>query len=161
MVFRILLALCGAAAAVASVLWIINQYRSDRRLLVNAYIGYEPQKPQIKFLTIEIINSGKRPIRLQGIEIDKSRRTSERPSESQRKQIIPDKWPRTLNEGETYTVIIGNPLFSELFKGEYRYIFVHDSTNKRWNISNRDIRKMYKEYKKIEAEGRSAPVNRR
>ena len=152
---KILLAFCGAAAAIASVFWIIHQYRSDRRLLVNAHIGSEPQKPQIKFLTIEIINSGKRPIRLQGIEIDKSRRTSEDPS--QRKQIIPDKWPRTLNEEETFTVIIGNPLFSELFKGEYRYIFIHDSTNKRWNISNRDIRKMYREYKKIEAGGRSAP----
>jgi len=117
MVFRAVIALCGAAAAIASVLWVINQYRSDRRLLVSAYIGYDPQKPQINFLTIEIVNSGKRPIRLQRIEIDKSRKTSEDPS--QRVQFVPDKWPRTLKEGETFTVIIGNPLFSDIFKGEY------------------------------------------
>jgi len=152
-----LLAFYGAATATAAALWNIHQYRSDRRLLVNALIGYQPQKPQEKFLTIEIVNSGKRPIRLQGIEIHKSRRTSKGPSQSQRKQIIPDKWPRTLNEGETFTVIIPNPLFSEFFTGEYRFIFVHDSTNKCWNISSRNIRKIYKEYKKIEAGGLAAP----
>jgi hypothetical protein len=152
-----LLALYGAAAATVVALWNIHQYRSDRRLLVNVSIGYQPQAPQEKFLTIEVINSGKRPIRPQGIELHKSRRTSKKPSPSQHKQIIPVEWPKTLNEGETFTVIIPNPLFSELFTEDYRFIFVHDSTNKCWNASARNIRKLYKEYKKIEAGGRSAP----
>ncbi len=142
-----LLAFYGAATATAAALWNIYQYHSDRRLLVNAYIGYQPQAPQEKLLTIDIVNTGKRPIRLQGIEIQNT--PSRKPSQSQFKQIIPDKWPRTLNEGETFTIIIPKALLSEFAMGNYSYIYVRDSINKRWHIRLKNSRRLCDEYLKL------------
>jgi len=151
------LALYGAVAATASALWNIHQYRSDRRLLVKAFVGHKPQTPQEIFMLIRIVNSGKRPMKLQRIEIHKNWRTSIRSSKLQLMQIIPEKWPRTLNEGETCEVEVAYPLLSELISREYRYLLVYDSTNKRWDISYGNVRNVYKTFKKIKAGGGLAP----
>ena len=147
------LALYGAVAATASALWNVHQFRSDRRLLVKAFVGHKPQTPQEIFMLIRIVNSGRRPMRLQGIKIHKNWRTSIRSSKLQLMQIIPEKWPRILNEGETCEVEVANPLLSELISREYRYLVVYDSTNKRWNISYRNVHKIYKTFKQIKAGG--------
>ncbi len=146
------LALYGAVAATATALWNIHQYRSDRRLLVRAFVGHKPQTPQEIFMLIRIMNSGKRPIRLQGIKIHKSWRTSFKSSNLQLMQIIPEKWPILLNEGETCEVEVAYPLLSELVSRDYRYLLVYDSSNRRWNISSRNVRNLYKSFKKIKAD---------
>jgi len=152
------LALYGAVAATASVLWNIHQYRTDRRLSVKAFVGHKPQTPQEIFMLIRIVNSGKRPIILEGIEIYKSWRTSKmRSSKFHLMQIKPETWPRTLNEGETYGVEVAYPLLSELINRKYRYVLVCDSADKRWNISNRNVRKIYKTFQKIRAGGQLSP----
>ena len=139
-----LLAIWGAIFSTVAIAWNIVRDVNDRgRLKIDAMIGKMfPDHTDKNYLVITITNIGRRPILVKGWGGMKKKAVKG----ARGIFIVPQGLPRMLKEGEYHTE------FTEdltILSPELEKIYVWDSTGKYWKVSRKNLRRLFKDVKKV------------
>ncbi|MBE3119566.1 MAG: hypothetical protein IMZ61_08570 [Planctomycetes bacterium] len=130
----LIIAIYGATIATVAAVWNIAQlFRLRRRLRIEAAIGPVLGVWDKKQMLISVTNLGVRPITVHYICAYKNWRGSRKGAKVGGMMTRPEGWPVSLkHEGDRVGTTVER--FEELCSGQYGYMCVVDSVNKKWRI---------------------------